>query len=53
MHSDTKSSLIKLNCAVGERVEKEKTIHPGDNKNDLLIAENGLKGKRYHQKFPI
>lgn len=22
-----------------------KTVHKGDNKNDLLIAENGLKGK--------
>lgn len=25
--------------------KKEKTVQPGDNKNDLLIAENGLKGK--------
>lgn len=38
MHKDTKLSLIKLNCAV-ERQEEEKTMHPGDNKNDLLIAK--------------
>lgn len=46
----TISGLIKLNCAVGEQEEGE-TVLLGDNKNDLLIAENSIKGEDIIRNF--